>query len=105
VTANVHGRSSQIVRSQSGATSDAGEHPWADLVCVVEGEHEIRPTFTREDPVRSGRAFHRPAHAHQRGEYEARLRQRARRSRCVKEIADLGDRFAVLEAVGEDAER
>jgi len=72
--------------------------------------------------LRRGRRTRNPANLHARGSgairtsvsptspcATARVRgapwQRARRSRCVKEIADLGDRFAVLEAVGEDAER
>ena len=69
-------RSSKVLRSQARATRDAGEHAWPDLVCIVEGEDEIGPAFTRENPVRSGRPLHGPPNAKQRSEDQPCLRGR-----------------------------
>ena len=44
-------RRSQILRCQAGIASDASEHAGADLVAVVKGEGDVRPTGTLKDAV------------------------------------------------------
>ncbi len=96
-------RGSEILGSESGETSNTSEHPRAELVTVVKGEHEVRPSLAREhrcdpevrftaQPMRSSAASTSRAFAAGQG------------SRGVEEIGDLGNRFPVLQAVGEDAQ-
>ena len=92
---------SKIVRSQSGPSSDAGQHARPDLVVVVEGECKVRPAFTGEHAMRSRRAFHRPAMRRGR----AVPWWPARCSRCMEKVGDLRDRFSVLKTISEHAER
>ena len=43
-------RSSKILTSQASTTRDASEPAWPELVRIVEGENEIGPAFTLENP-------------------------------------------------------
>ncbi len=36
----------QVVRLEAGVLRNAREHAWTDLVAVMKGENEIRPTGT-----------------------------------------------------------
>ena len=58
----------QISPVKTGTPRDAREHLWTDLVFVVEGEHHVRISRSRENLVRTGFSFDMPAYAQQRGE-------------------------------------
>lgn len=57
-------KGSQIVRGEAGFLCDASEHPWANLLLVVESENGIRPTRPRQNSMRTaGFALDTPADA------------------------------------------
>lgn len=56
----------EVIGTQPRLFCDTGQHLWADLVFVVEGERDIGPTATREGTVRTGLSLNLPANAQQR---------------------------------------
>jgi hypothetical protein len=57
---------SKILRRQTSALCDSGEHAWPDLFVLVEREHEIGPALTGEGAVRARLSFHAPANPKER---------------------------------------
>jgi hypothetical protein len=49
---------SEVFRLQPGLLSDPPQHPWSDLVRVVEGQLEIRPTRPGQQAVRTVLTLH-----------------------------------------------
>jgi len=45
------GTGSEVFRRQAGALGDSSEHSWANLLAIVEGEHEIGPVGPRQCSV------------------------------------------------------
>lgn len=52
---------------------EAGKHLRTDLIFIMKGEDDIRPTGTGEDLVRAGLTFDTPADAKKRRENTLRL--------------------------------
>ena len=55
----------QVVGAKAGSPAYAGEHPGADLLAVMKGEHEVRPAVALKDAVGTGSALDAPADAFQ----------------------------------------
>src|ERR687885_640758 len=58
----------QVIGRESGRARDTREHPRADLIAVVEGEDDVRPTRTLQHAMRSSHPLDRPANPQQRRE-------------------------------------
>ena len=68
---------SEIVRRQTRALGDTGEHARPDFLAIVEGEHEIRPALTGKNAVRgSAFAFDHPPKREQGREHPAGFARR-----------------------------
>jgi len=47
------GKELQVFRAKSGVLADPGQRCWSDLLVVMEGEREVRPTGSRQLAMRT----------------------------------------------------
>jgi hypothetical protein len=85
---------------------DSTQDPWAELLVLVKGEDEVRAIRVRQSAMRSRLTLDHPADSLQGPQEPGALWWRASCSRRLeRNVDELGWRFPVLEAFGNDAER
>ena len=58
----------QMLRLKAGVLCDTCQHAWPKFLAIVEGEHEVRPTFASQGAMRAGLALDLPAQFAECGE-------------------------------------